>query len=144
MSRAPVMVGPTGAPTLDVVCEDAHVTRILHWSSAMPDTKGVVMFPQLNIDPSQYVIPLLHLLIELVNKAWSSMLLFFDEFVENVSPKQALYKDRIAKLEELIAAVDDEVNILTVNKSMAYEEIHNNCSDNNCIKKTHLNHLFTC
>ena len=58
----------------------------------LPDSKGVVMLPQLKklkIDPSNYIIPLLHFIIGIVNKAWTSLLLFFDEFVENISSHEA-------------------------------------------------------
>ena len=48
------------------------------------NTKGVVMKPLLDVDPQSYVVPLLHLSIGIVNKLWSSLLLFLDEFVEKL------------------------------------------------------------
>ena len=49
------------------------------------DTKGVVMKPLLDIDPKYYIDPLLHLLIGIVNKLWSSLLHFLDKFVEKIT-----------------------------------------------------------
>ena len=91
--------------------------------STKPDKKGVIMPPQLHIEPSQYVVPLLHLLIDLVNKAWSSMLLFFDEFIEDVSPREAKIKEDIKEIQHILSYYECKTEILTVNKNMAYEEL---------------------
>ena len=56
-----------------------------HHSNPKSDTKGVVMSPLIKIDPSRYIIPILHLLIGLVNKGWVSMCQFIDKFVESMA-----------------------------------------------------------
>ena len=79
------------------------------------------MPPLLDIDPKYYVTPILHLLIGLVNKAWQSMIHFFDEFVENVSNEEAKIKDEKVDIENKLAYLDDEIDIHTVTKMMALE-----------------------
>ena len=49
----------------------------MHSKSKVPkkiDTKGVVIKPLLELDPQNYIVPLLHLSIGIVNKLWTSML----------------------------------------------------------------------
>jgi hypothetical protein len=74
-------------------------TNVKNKKSQKPDTKGVIMSPQLNIEPSDYIIPILHLLIGLVNKARISLIHFFDEFVDNISIKEATVNHNMAYLE---------------------------------------------
>ena len=81
------------------------------------------MYPQLNIEPKNYIAPLLHLLIGLVNKAWSSLLFFIDEFVEQVSATEAAVKDKVKQCKELLAFYNEETDICVVHKNMAYAEI---------------------
>ena len=69
------------------------------------------MPPQLNAEPVQYIVPLLHLL------------LFFDEFVEKVSAKEVTIQDNIADFESYIMYVNEEIGILKVNKNMTYLEL---------------------
>ena len=42
----------------------------------LPDTKGIIMHPLLDIEPRDYIVPLLHLMIGIVNKTWMSFLFF--------------------------------------------------------------------
>ena len=63
-----------------------------------PDTKGIIMPPIFDIEPQDYIIPILHLLIGIVNKGWTSFVHFLDEFVENVSKVEAELKDKNTKL----------------------------------------------
>ena len=86
------------------------------------DTKGVVMPPQLNIEPCDYIVPILHLMIGLVNKAWISLIHFFDEFVENISDYEATLKDEMLLLNIEIEEIKEESDILTVNRDIAYLE----------------------
>ena len=79
------------------------------------DTKGVVMPPQLNIEPCDYIVPILHLMIGLVNKAWISLIHFFDEFVENISDYEATLKDEMLLLNIEIEEIKEESDIFTVN-----------------------------
>ena len=51
------------------------------------------MYPLLNIEPTDYIVPLLHLLIGIVNKAWISFSFFLDEFVENIGETESNLKD---------------------------------------------------
>ena len=53
------------------------------------------MHPFLNFKPSDYIIPLLHLLIGIVNKSWSLLLFFLNEFVEEISDLEAELKDEM-------------------------------------------------
>ena len=107
-------------------------------TSKKSDTKGVIMPPQLNVEPKRYIVPLLHLLIGLVNKAWSSMLLFFDKFVEKVSAREATIKDNIINCETYLAYVNEEIDIMKVNKNMAYLELSKmeNEADRSCIESS--------
>ena len=50
------------------------------------------------VEPHDYIVPLLHLLIGLVNKVWTSLLQFLYEFVENVSEAEVVLKDSIVDL----------------------------------------------
>ena len=86
------------------------------------DTKGVVMAPLFQIEPKFYIVPLLHLLIGVVNKLWSSLLLFLDEFVELVSLRECLLKSNIEEGKEDLKVLHDNLDVLTVNKHMACEE----------------------
>ena len=87
-----------------------------------PDTKGVIMVPLLDFEPCDYITPLLHLLIGIVNKGWCSLGHFLDEFVENVSDTEAEIKDNILKLKEELHHLIEEIDIHTVNKNIALSE----------------------
>ena len=91
-------------------------------STTKIDTKGVIMKPLLEIDPSFYIVPLLHLQIGIVNKLWSSLLHFLDEFVEQVSEFEATLKINIETTKENIQTINDNIEILTVNRLLACEE----------------------
>ena len=106
-----------------------------------PDTKGIVMPPLLSIEPIDYVIPLLHLEIGLVNKGWTTFGHFLDEFVENVSVNEARLKDEKVELENDITYLNDEIDINTVNKNIALEVIgrRNDEEDVNIAKESYKN-----
>ena len=82
------------------------------------------MKPQLQIDPSHYIVPL----IGLVNKAWYSLLLFFDKFVEIISKEVAKIKDKFEECEMCLTHLGDEIDILSVNKNMTHAKISNDPS----------------
>ena len=103
-------------------------------TSTKIDTKGVIMTPQLDIEPQNYIVPLLHLMIGLVNKAWASLILFFDEFVEVISDKEAELKDHIRDCEKIIKEFENELEILVVNKNMAYAELSQTKSNRESLK----------
>ena len=48
----------------------------IHASNPKFNSTGVIIHPQLNMEPSMYIIPILHLLIGLFNKVWSSLTYF--------------------------------------------------------------------
>ena len=104
-----------------------------------PDTKGIIMPPLLTNQPIDYVVPLLHLEIGLVNKGWTSFCHFLDEFVENVSIHEAKLKDEKIELENAITYLNDEIDINTVNKNMALEVIagQNNEEDDSAAKDSY-------
>ena len=81
------------------------------------------MPPIFDIEPQDYIIPILHLLIGIVNKGWTSLGHFLDEFVENVSKVEAELKDKKHEIENELSYLDDEVDIYTVSKTMALEII---------------------
>ena len=87
-----------------------------------PDTKGIIMNPLLNIEPTDYIVPLLHLLIGIVNKAWISFLFFLDEFVENVGEIESNLKDRLHEIQKSLKYINEEMELHTVNKNMALME----------------------
>ena len=80
------------------------------------------MVPLLDFEPCDYITPLLHLLIGIVNKGWCSLGHFLDEFVENVSDTEAEIKDNILKLKEELHHLIEEIDIHTVNKNIALSE----------------------
>ena len=92
------------------------------------------MTPQLDIEPQNYIVPLLHLMIGLVNKAWASLILFFDEFVEVISDKEAELKDHIRDCEKINKEFENELEILVVNKNMAYAELSQTKSNRESLK----------
>ena len=98
------------------------------------DTKGVVMVPQLNVEPSTYIIPLLHLLIAMVNKAWVCLVFFFDKFVENITKLEMEIKDDTQECKSFIANIESELEMLIVNKNMAYLEMVDNSSEKPLLK----------
>ena len=94
------------------------------------DSKGVVMYPLFNVEPEYYIVPLLHLLIGVVNKLWTSLLFFLDEFVERITLRESDLKMKVEQCKADLRELDDEFDILTVNKQMACEEYAiSNCSD---------------
>ena len=96
----------------------------IHQSSTKKqDTKGVIMPPLLHLDPSRYIIPILHLLIGLVNKEWQIMLSFFDDFVENVSEEEIGLKIKRDSIQEELSLLEEDLDVLTVNKNMACVEV---------------------
>ena len=113
----------TGTPmTLELLHHPAN----LHHSNPKADSKGVVMSPQLQVEPAMYIVPLLHLLIGLVNKLWSSMCHFLDEFVETIGQKEAGLKEKCEEYGLLIECINEEIEIHTVNKNIASAEIKSN------------------
>ena len=90
--------------------------------SKPPDTKGIIMYSLLNIEPTDYIVPLLHLLIGIVNKAWISFLFFLDEFVENVGEIESNLKDRLHEIQKSLKYINEEMELHTVNKNMALME----------------------
>ena len=63
----------------------------------------------LKLTPQYYIIPLLHLLIGIVNKGWSSMCVFFNKFVETISDTKASLKDKILLLETELQHLNGEI-----------------------------------
>ena len=100
------------------------------------DTKGVIMAPLLEIEPSYYIVPILHLLIGIVNKEWTSMVHFFDEFVENVSDIEATLKDTKLEFEIIIDELKDDIEVLTVNRNMACLEKETSNEADICYKQS--------
>ena len=102
-----------------------HSLSTMRLSSKCPkkiDSKGVVMRPLLNIEPKFYIVPILHLFIGVVNKLWTSLLLFMDEFVERISEHESILKTNINEYKCKLREIDEIIDILTVNKQMACEE----------------------
>ena len=83
------------------------------------DTKGVIMKPLFNIEPEFYIVPLLHLLIGIVNKLWSSFILFLDEFVEKTTLIETNLKISIDQCKIELNEMNCTIEILTVHKQMA-------------------------
>ena len=87
------------------------------------DTKGVIMKPLLEIEPRDYIVPLLHLMIGIVNKAWDSFIYFLDEFVENVGEREASLKDRLCDIENEMNNIVDSIEVHTTNRNVSLMEI---------------------
>ena len=87
------------------------------------------MHPVLEVEPCDYIVPVLHLLIGLVNKIWTTLLHFLDEFVENVSEYEANLKDKLSECNEKIVYISEEIVILTANKHIACEEYNDTPTD---------------
>ena len=83
------------------------------------------MKPLFNIEPKDYIVPILHLLIGIVNKGWTSMGHFLDEFVEQISEHEAKLKDEKMVLDATIEDMNQEIDIHTVSKNMALLEMTN-------------------
>ena len=80
-------------------------------SKKKPDTKGIIMPPLFDINPQDYIVPILHLLIGIVNKGWTSLWHFLDEFVEDVSKTEADLKDRKHEIENELSYLDEKIDI---------------------------------
>ena len=113
-----------------------HNLATIHQSSTSKtdDTKGVIMAPLLEVEPFYYIVPILHLLIGIVNKEWTSMVHFFDEFVENVSDLEATLKDKKLEHDIFLHNIKEDIDVLTVNKDMACLS-KDNCSEANDVFK---------
>ena len=59
---------------------------------------------------------------------------FFDKFVENISKLETQIKDNIQDCKSLIVDIESELEILTVNKNMAYLEMTDNASQKHVLK----------
>lgn len=86
------------------------------------DTKGVIMEPLLQFEPFDYISPILHLMIGIVNKIWISLIDFLDEFVEHVSLEESEMKGKLEFCQLMIEEITDEIKIHTVNKNQAMLE----------------------
>ena len=80
----------------------------LHQSNPKSATKGVVMPPQLKIEPSMYITPLLHLMIGLEDKVWFSLSLFIDKFIESIGKEEAKLEDECEKYCNKIEDIDEK------------------------------------
>ena len=112
-------------PPTTMTLSHLHYYADMYSKSKVPkkiDTKGVVMRPLIEIDPQRYIVPLLHLSIGIVNKLWSSFLMFLDEFVEKLSLDESVLKMKIDSCQKDIHELEESMEILTVNKQMACAE----------------------
>ena len=105
---------------------------------SLSDSKGVSMHPLINIDPQQYIIPILHLLIGIVNKAWRSLNSFFDEFIDNVSADELKLKEDIRSYESSIHSIEEEIELLTLQKNIANLKLSNTPSTNSSKIQSHV------
>ena len=96
---------------------------VLKQSNPKYDSKGVVMLPQLDVEPSMYIVPILHLLIGLINKVWTSLGHFLDDFVETITREEATIKEECQKLKEELEIIKEEIEVHTTNKHVASAEI---------------------
>ena len=99
-----------------------HHYASLHKNNPRCDSKGVIMNPQILVEPAMYIVPILHLLIGIVNKIWLSMCYFLDKFVELVTSTEADLKEKCQLYEQVINDIKDEIDIHTVNKNYACAE----------------------
>ena len=98
--------------TLELLTQSATA----HHNSPKFDTKVIVMPPLLNIELSMYIVPLLHLMIGLVNKVWSSLCLFLDEYIENIRKVEATCKQEVIQCTAILEKIAEEIEIHTINK----------------------------
>ena len=81
------------------------------------------MKPLLDIEPKNYIVPLLHLMIGIVNKASDSFLYFLDEFIENMGEIEAGLKDKLSDIENKINEIVDKIDVHTVNRNVSLMEM---------------------
>lgn len=81
------------------------------------------MYPQLQVGHCMYKVPILHLLIVLINKVWTSLFNFLDKFVENITFEEAYLKEKSEYHSILIKNINCEIDIHTVNEKFTNTEI---------------------
>ena len=98
---SPIIWSQHNPPTCNKLTKDMLIKYgnqyIACTSKTKPDTKGIIMPPLFDCHPQDYIVPVLHLMIGITNKGWTSLLHFLDEFVENVSIEECEMRDKNLK-----------------------------------------------
>lgn len=80
--------------------------------------------PQILVEPAMYIAPILHILIDLVNKVWSLLCFFLDKFVQAVIIEEAEVKEKYELYEQVMKDIKEDIDIHTVNKNYASAEMN--------------------
>ena len=86
-----------------------------------PETNYVKEAPQWEIETEKMIVPLLHLEIGLVNKAWVGFNNFLDEDVEQVTDEERELKENQCLLVITINELKEETEILSAEKSKNFK-----------------------
>ena len=100
-----------------------------------PDTKYVKEYPLWDINPSQLIVPLLHLEIGMVNKAWNDFKLYLDMEIEQVSVEEQDSRREVLLLSEKIYELQDDTDVLFAEKQMIYSEMKHSRAELKLTKK---------
>ena len=88
-----------------------------------PDTKGVKSMPQWRIEPRRLIVPLLHLEIGLLNKAWTSLNRYLDIHVENLSEKEMKLRQDLNDKDDTITDIEETIQLTMVQKQAAHDHL---------------------
>ena len=88
-----------------------------------PDTKGVKSMPQWRIEPRRLIVPLLHLEIGLLNKAWTCLNNYLDLNVENISEKEMKLRQDLNEKNDSITDVEETIQLTMVQKQAVHDHL---------------------
>ena len=121
---APTIAADVAPTTTDATTTtDTPTRRGRGWLPPKPDTKGVKSMPQWKIEPRRLIVPLLHLEIGLLNKAWTCLNDYFDVYVENIPQEERNLRENLREKRETLAKLEDEHDLTFVQKQTAYKQL---------------------
>ena len=113
----------TIASTNSTNCPPPTPSRSIPTLPSKPDTKGVKSMPQWRIEPRRLIVPLLHLEIGLLNKAWASLNSYLDTYVENMSEKEKKLREKLHEKNEAMTELNESIELCTFQKQHALDNI---------------------
>ena len=95
----------------------ANMTADSSKTNNTTQTHGVKCLPLWNIDPSRFIVPILHIEIGLVNKVWVSFKDYLSDNVDMITEDEQKARIEADTIEREIIALNDRYNLLVDNLS---------------------------